>query len=219
MAVRGSLQDLDLLSLLQMTCEEGGDAQIVLQRGVDTATLYIQGGQIVHAEGVEQTGEEAVYSVLGWRYGTFALARTVTPPATTITIDWNSLLLEGLRRLDELSGDDEENVVEVSHKTVLAVSDDPALLEKVTTALEPYGGEFAVVTAETQAEAVALLKQPPDVMMLGWKGSPTTDAALFAAVVGQKVAVPVVMVVGSDESRLPPYQSLKSGGLFSHAPG
>jgi CheY-like chemotaxis protein len=203
MAVRGSLQDLDLLSLLQMTCEEGGDAQIVLQRGVDTATLYIQGGQIVHAEGLEQKGEEAVFTVLGWRYGTFALARTVTTPTTTITTDWNSLLLEGLRRLDELNGDEEDGVLEVRHKTVLAVSDDAALLEKVAAALEPYGGEFAVVTAETQAEAVALLKQPPDVMVLGWKGSPTADAALFAALVGQKVPVPVVLAVTSDESRLP----------------
>jgi hypothetical protein len=204
MAVRGSLQDLDLLSLLQMTCEEGGDAQITLQRGIDSATLYIQGGQIVHAEGLEQRGEEAVYTVLGWRYGTFALARTVTPPAISITTDWNSLLLEGLRRLDEAQGIDEEGTLQVEHKTILAVSDDGELLAKIEGALEPYGGEFAVVTAETQAEAVALLKQPPDVMVLGWKGSPTVEAALFAALVGQKVPVPVVWVVQSSEKRLPP---------------
>jgi hypothetical protein len=208
MAVRGSLQDLDLLSLLQMTCEEGGDAQITLQRGIDSATLYIQGGQIVHAEGLEQRGEEAVYTVLGWRYGTFALARTVTPPAISITTDWNSLLLEGLRRLDEAQGDDEEGTLQVEHKTILAVSDDGELLAKIEGALEPYGGEFAVVTAETQAEAVALLKQPPDVMVLGWKGSPTTEAALFAALVGQKVPVPVVWMVQSSEKRLPPTNPL-----------
>lgn len=203
MAVRGSLQDLDLLSLLQMTCEEGGDAQITLQRGLDTATLYIQAGQIVHAEGRERSGEEIVHEVLAWKNGTFALARTIPSPTVTIQRDWNSLLLEGLRRLDEQNGTDDEHEVEVRQKTILAVSDSAPLLATIATAIAPYASELALITAATHAEAIALLASPPDVLLLAWQGAPTLQGALFTHLVGQKVPIPTVLLMESQEARLP----------------
>jgi predicted regulator of Ras-like GTPase activity (Roadblock/LC7/MglB family) len=109
MAVRGDLTDLDLLSLLQITCEEGSDAQIEVQRGREEALLYVYQGQIVHAEAGRLIGQEAVYHVLAWENGSFTLERNrfTSPPRISIEIDWNNLLLEGLRRLDEEQDEDE----------------------------------------------------------------------------------------------------------------
>jgi predicted regulator of Ras-like GTPase activity (Roadblock/LC7/MglB family) len=109
MAVRGDLTDLDLLSLLQMTCEEGSDAQIEIQHGTEEAVLYVHQGQIAHAEAGRLIGEEAVYHILKWQNGTFTLERNTftIPPTISIETDWNNLLLEGLRRLDEDQDEDQ----------------------------------------------------------------------------------------------------------------
>lgn len=204
MAVRGNLQDLDLISLLQMTCEEGGDAQISLQRGVNHATLYIQQGQIVHAEGDGDAGADVVYKVLGWRNGTFALARNTDAPTPTIESDWNNLLLEGLRRLDEQGSAEDIEDIAVRHKSVLAVSDTPATLETLSDLLKAYEKEFALLTASTQEEGLALLKQhQPDLLVLGLTQSPATEADLLAHLVGQRLPVPLVVLCQHDHERFP----------------
>ena len=38
---------------------------------------------------------------MGWQTGQFVLRRNIPPPTVSIETDWNSLLLEGLRLLDE----------------------------------------------------------------------------------------------------------------------
>lgn len=204
MAVRGSLQDLDLLTLLQMTCEEGGDAQITLQRGVESASLYIQAGQIVHAEGQTQQGEAMVYEVLAWKDGTFALTRTVPAPAISIQRDWNSLLLEGLRRLDEQNGSPEHAVSETRHHTILAVSDDAATLAEIRSAVTPYSSELSLTIAESQKAAIALLDTPPDVLIVAWQGNPALDGELFASLVAEQLTIPTIVYVQNDESKMPP---------------
>jgi CheY-like chemotaxis protein/ribosomal protein L12E/L44/L45/RPP1/RPP2 len=203
MAVRGSLQDLDLLTLLQMTCEEGGDAQITLQRGVESASLYIQGGQIVHAEGQAHKGEDMVYEVLGWKDGSFALTRTVPAPAVSIQRDWNSLLLEGLRRLDEQEDSTDSPMAETRQQHILVVSDDAATLAEIRSAIAPYGAELNLTTADSQKAAIALLDTPPDVLVLAWQGPPTEQGELFSTVVAQRLPIPTIVYIQNDESKMP----------------
>jgi CheY-like chemotaxis protein len=208
MAVRGSLQDLDLLTLLQMTCEEGGDAHITLQRGVESASLYIQAGQIVHAEGQTHKGEDMVYEVLGWKDGSFALTRTVPAPTVSIQRDWNSLLLEGLRRLDEQEDSTDSPMAETRQQQILAVSDDAATLAEIHSAIAPYGAELNLTTADSQKAAIALLNTPPDVLVLAWQGSPTEQGELFSTLVADKLTIPIIIYIQNGESKMPPVSPL-----------
>lgn len=107
MPVQGSLSEMGLPTLVQLTCQEGNRARLSIQQEDVQATLYFAGGNVVHAslhpgEGRDDIeGEEVVYRILGWEEGSFSLERGVDPPAQTIHTPWSALLMDGLQRRDE----------------------------------------------------------------------------------------------------------------------
>jgi predicted regulator of Ras-like GTPase activity (Roadblock/LC7/MglB family) len=110
MALQGSLQDMSVADLIQHNCQEGRTARIDLRLGADgpTAALYLDQGQIVHAESQGESGEEVVYQVLSWGDGTFSVEPGQTSTARTIQRSYAGLLLEGIRRIDEAAVEAEE---------------------------------------------------------------------------------------------------------------
>lgn len=101
MALQGSLRDMAVADLIQQNCQDRKAAQVTLTRANQTATLFFQDGNLVHAALDDLRGEEAVYALLGWETGQFISQTGVAPPAKTIKRKWTGLLLEGARRLDE----------------------------------------------------------------------------------------------------------------------
>jgi predicted regulator of Ras-like GTPase activity (Roadblock/LC7/MglB family) len=103
MALQGSLQDMSVADLIQHNCQEGRTARIDLRNGADgrTAALFLEQGQIVHAESQGAGGEEIVYRVLAWTEGSFSVEPGQPAPEHTIQRSYAGLLLEGMRRIDE----------------------------------------------------------------------------------------------------------------------
>lgn len=91
-----------LLDLLQMLSQGMKTVRIDLSRDRDTAVLYMRKGRIVHATLGGIVGERAVYGVLAWEDdGAFTVAEASEIPDATIEVSTESLLMEGLRLLDE----------------------------------------------------------------------------------------------------------------------
>ncbi|MBI5498769.1 MAG: DUF4388 domain-containing protein [Deltaproteobacteria bacterium] len=100
--VKGSLADMSLPDLVQ-----------ILAQGRKTGKLHIQGtdgrkgeihfleGRVANALFLRLTGEEAFYAMLSISDGTFALDPEFKPGAAVIQGSAESLLLEGMRRIDE----------------------------------------------------------------------------------------------------------------------
>ena len=63
--------------------------------------IYFQEGNIVHAACDNIEGKEALYTILSWEGGSFSSERGKNSPKETILDGWQSLLLEGMRRVDE----------------------------------------------------------------------------------------------------------------------
>ncbi|MEO0249274.1 MAG: DUF4388 domain-containing protein [candidate division WOR-3 bacterium] len=101
MPLEGSLKDLSLANLIQLNCQEMSEVKITLEYLDKEGVIFCSGGNIVHAAMGPLTGEEAVYELLRWNGGTFRLQHGVAPPERTIDRHWNSILLEGMRRIDE----------------------------------------------------------------------------------------------------------------------
>lgn len=105
MAVAGQLKEMGLPTLMQLIAQERATAQVELRQETQLGRLYLYEGKLHHAElrAPQGTlnGEAAVYALLGWDNGQFIIERDIFPPQQTIHTDWNHLLIEGLRRLDE----------------------------------------------------------------------------------------------------------------------
>lgn len=100
-AVQGNLRDLALTSIISVNCNEHNQAELVIRRQGRVATIYFDGGRIVHATLDGQEGEGALYELLSWEDGSFSLRQDTPPPKRTIDKDWTGLLLEGMRRIDD----------------------------------------------------------------------------------------------------------------------
>src|SRR4051812_16958356 len=120
----GSLEDVAVVDLLQTIAVSGKSGVAMVKRGDREAQLYFQKGQLIDAEVGDLRGEEAVYRAITWTTGTFDLEfRTVDHPVV-IEASTNALLMEGLRRVDELGRlaeqlPPEHTLIDVDHDALL----------------------------------------------------------------------------------------------------
>jgi len=101
MALEGSLKELSLANIIQLNCNEMNTASVGLTHEGQEGLICFGDGAIVHAAVGDLTGEEAVYELLSWDDGTFVVRQGEAAPRKSISSNWNSLLLEGIRRVDE----------------------------------------------------------------------------------------------------------------------
>lgn len=101
MAFQGSLKELPLPDIIQLVSVSGKTGVFVLQNGGERGEIYLDSGQIVHAQVGDLSGEDAVYELAIWPQGEFAFTAGKTAPATTIRKSNTNLLMEAARRIDE----------------------------------------------------------------------------------------------------------------------
>ncbi len=100
-ALEGDLQMMSLPSIIQINCEERNQAQLTLNYQGKVGVIFFKDGGMTHAETGDLSGDEAIYSLLSWENGSFRLKMGAEPANQTIDKGWSSLLLEGMRRIDE----------------------------------------------------------------------------------------------------------------------
>lgn len=99
----GTIQNFNLLDIIQMGCLSGSSRTIKVstsdgQEGI----IVLKDGQVVHASYGNVEGEEAFYEIIKWKKGKVEVKEEV-PDVRTIDERWETLLLEGVRRLEESS--------------------------------------------------------------------------------------------------------------------
>jgi len=100
--MNGDLSDISLTDLIQMVCRrQGKNVLLSLVSGDTTGTLYIDDGEVIHAEVGAVVGESAVYRLLAWQTGSFQLDHYDQPPRRSVTLPWGVLMVEGTRLLNE----------------------------------------------------------------------------------------------------------------------
>ena len=110
MPLEGSLKELSLTNIIQVNCNENSTATVRLACENKEGVICFLGGAIVHAAVEDLVGEEAVYEMLSWPDGSFVVQQGQEAAERTISRNWNSLLLEGIRRLDEETASISESV-------------------------------------------------------------------------------------------------------------
>lgn len=101
MVLVGNLKDLKLVNIIQINCIERNVAKVTVTSRDREGYIYFADGQIVHAEFNPYIGERAVQEMLSLTDGQFKAEAGIQAPANTINRPWNSVVLEGLRLIDE----------------------------------------------------------------------------------------------------------------------
>jgi len=97
---RGSVHGLSLVDLLQMY-KFGRRSVKIAVSGRSVGSLYMQDGDLVHAEHEDHTGEAAVASLLAMPDGTLGTSVLPLGVPHTISRDFQTVLLSALRTIDE----------------------------------------------------------------------------------------------------------------------
>lgn len=105
MAIEGNLQDMSLPNIVQILCLEQRQVGLMIKRQSERGAIYFDDGDIVHATVGSLEGEDAFYQMLSWPEGSFRTSTELTTPRRTIKARWDQLMMEGMRRLDELKRD------------------------------------------------------------------------------------------------------------------
>lgn len=101
MALTGSLADVEAADVIQLITMSRKTGVLTVVDQYERSLLYFDHGRLVHAAADNAQGNEVVYDVLAKKQGDFAFeARAVECP-TTVTLDAQSLMLEGAKRIDD----------------------------------------------------------------------------------------------------------------------
>jgi tetratricopeptide (TPR) repeat protein len=107
MAIKGSLKEASLPDVLQLLSMGRKSGCLGLSFHDSFGSIYFDSGRICHAAIVNRPldTENAVYTLFTWTSGTFNFEPGVEPEegAERVSVDPQSLLLEGARRVDEWS--------------------------------------------------------------------------------------------------------------------
>src|SRR2546425_8780685 len=101
MALTGELTDLSLAELIEFFCNQRKSGRLAVAYPQGAAYFYLQAGAVVHASIGTLRGIEAVYYALTLSNASFNFDSTCEAPEHTINQPWTSVVLEGLRRMDE----------------------------------------------------------------------------------------------------------------------
>jgi len=95
------LNGAKLVDLIQMECLRGTRQVVRVSTSEARGLLFFDRGQLVHALSGRFVGEAAVFEMLRWVDGSFEACDASWPGETSISVGWQFLLIEAMRRGDE----------------------------------------------------------------------------------------------------------------------
>jgi DNA-binding response OmpR family regulator len=99
--VSGNLREMPLPELVQVMVRSRKSGKLKIRSGNDLGEIHFADGDVVNALWGKLRGEEAFYAMLKLQDGDFGLDPGFKPSGRVIMEDAESLLLEGMRRMDE----------------------------------------------------------------------------------------------------------------------
>ncbi len=199
----GTLRNIQLTDLIQMSCWSKLSTAIRVTQGSEQGLITIRDGQIVDAVCGQSVGEEAFYSILSWKSGSFETLAASPVRQQTIDKSWEFLILQGVRLADERASSgvhevpsDEESppAPQQVGVRVLVVDDSPFMCRALSDLLAASGDITVVGKARNGAEALKKIEElNPDVITLD-VNMPVMDGGTALKHIMIKRPCPVVIV-------------------------
>lgn len=195
----GTLKNIQLTDLIQMCCMSAISTTIRVHKSGKEGIIYIEDGEIVHAacNGIE--GVDAFYEILKWKTGAFETLGAGHIPMVSIHHNWQFLLMEGQRRVDEHM-DIQDNsggliIGRRKEKIKILIVDDSAMMTRILYDIFEADEEISVIgTARNGEEALKMIDQlKPDLITLD-VNMPIMDGSTALKHIMIKNPCPVVII-------------------------
>ncbi len=126
-AYSGILGEIGLPSIIQMECMEGKSSILEVRNPQTSGEIYIESGNLVHAETGKLIGSKALHQLLSLTTGEFRLIPFREPPQRTLQGHWELLLAEAAREQEEeKSFNDDGDTILITRKKPAAQPPPPA---------------------------------------------------------------------------------------------
>lgn len=140
---KGSITGLQLPDLIQMNCLSQITTALYVKKENREGVIYFEDGQISHAQVGTLEGEEALFTILSWQSGSFRFVGGEKAPTSSIATNWEYLLIEGMRKADEMKLALEKG--ELEDHDLAPIDESTRLLVKNISALNEFKG-LAILT-------------------------------------------------------------------------
>lgn len=108
MALRGTLEDLAIIDLIQFPHTGRKTGQLVINGNDGEATLSYENGSLVHVRLGDVSGMEALVRVVDWSEGAFEFNPDAKPETRSIELDLHRAIMQALKLRDELKMEEEK---------------------------------------------------------------------------------------------------------------
>jgi DNA-binding response OmpR family regulator len=167
---QGTLSDLHLADIIQLKCMSGSSAalQFTGPQG-EKARVYFESGQVRHATAPGKEGVAAFNEIVNWKGGQISEVSGAGEVPRTIDLDWQILLMEAVRKMDETRGESPAAAqpAPTSQRKVLVIDDSLMLLSFVKEILSE--ANYLVNTAPTAEEGLeSAARSTPDLILLDY---------------------------------------------------
>ncbi|MEN3370704.1 MAG: hypothetical protein V7609_2847 [Verrucomicrobiota bacterium] len=167
---QGTLSDLHLADIIQLKCMSGSSAalQFTGPQG-EKARVYFESGQVRHATAPGKEGVAAFNEIVNWKGGQISEVSGAGTSPRTIDLDWQILLMEAVRKIDESRGSESTATAPsaVSSRKVLVIDDSLMLVSFVKEILSE--ANYVAMTAPTAEEGLAAAASDvPDLILLDY---------------------------------------------------
>lgn len=98
----GKVVGMRLEDIVQLFCYRRESTLLTVFHNGAKGTIFVHNGGIVHSQCGPVVGVDAFYEILEWENGEFVSQVIFDVPEQTIFLDWQSLLMEGIRQKDEI---------------------------------------------------------------------------------------------------------------------
>jgi DNA-binding response OmpR family regulator len=167
---QGTLSDLHLADIIQLKCMNGSSAvlQFTGPKG-ERARVYFERGQVRHATAPGKEGVAAFNEIVNWKGGQISEVSGAAESPRTITEDWQMLLMEAVRKIDETRDrvSSTSAAAKPATRKILVIDDSLMLLSFVKEILGE--ANYQVTTAPTAEEGLsAAATDPPELILLDY---------------------------------------------------
>ena len=185
---RGVLRRVGLQDVIQMECLARSSSVLEISNRRAAGKIYIDTGQIVHAQTGSVTGEEAFAELMALSGGQFNLKPFTEPPTRSLSGQWEFLLMEAARKSDEAKEAAAAQPGATLDRPAVAGDEPAAAPLSEEEAASPHGPgiiEIADDPLPPPTPTVAPSREPVPVLPPGVASRPKVDEMLICSGQGE----------------------------------